>query len=111
WKTVADRTMASTTSDPRFPPLNAQEGPVTLEISLLTPMKRIGDWRQFRLGQGAVLVYGEQSGLLLPQVAAEMNWSRDQFLEGLSQKAGLPRDGYRNPQARLYVFRAQVFGE
>jgi AmmeMemoRadiSam system protein B/AmmeMemoRadiSam system protein A len=111
WDTVADRTIASTTSDPRFPPLTAAEGPVTLEISLLTPMKRVTDWRRFRLGQGAALMSGGRSGLLLPQVAAEMKWNARQFLEGLAQKAGLPPDGYRRPDARLYVYDAQVFGE
>ncbi len=109
WDTVADRTIASTSSDPRFPPLTATEGPVTLEISLLTPLKRLPDWRKFRLGQGAVLTLGGRSGLLLPQVAAEMKWNARQFLEGLSQKAGLPPEAYK--QARLYVYQAQVFGE
>lgn len=111
WDTVADRTIASTTSDPRFPPLSSREGPVTLEVSLLTPMKLVRDWRKFRLGQGAVLVLGENQGLLLPQVAREMNWSREQFLEGLSRKAGLEAKAYRDPRARLYVYDAQVFGE
>jgi len=111
WDTVADRTIASTTSDPRFPPLTSQEGPVTLEISLLTPLKMIRDWKKFRLGQGAVLLLGDRNGLLLPQVAREMNWNAEQFLEGLSRKAGLDAKAYRNPNVRLYVYQAQVFAE
>ncbi len=111
WDTVADRTLASTTADPRFPALTRDEGPVTLEVSLLTPLKKVTDWRRFRLGQGAALIYGKHSGILLPQVAAEMNWSRQQFLEGLARKAGLPPGMYKDSRVKLYVYDAQVFGE
>ncbi len=111
WDLVADRTLAATTADPRFPPLAREEGPVALEVSLLTPLKRIRDWRRFRLGQGAVLLLGEKSGLLLPQVAREFGWNQEQFLENLSRKAGLDAKAYRQPNATLYVYGAQVFGE
>lgn len=110
-ETVADRTIAAASSDPRFRTLSREDGPVTLEVSLLTPLKRLPDWRAFRNGLGAVLMLDERGGLLLPQVAREMGWNARQFLEGLSQKAGLPPQAYRDPKARLYVFRAQVFGE
>lgn len=111
WATVADRTLAAARSDPRFPPLTTDEGPVTLEVSLLTPMKRLADWRAWKPGMGAVLTMNERGGLLLPQIAFENNWGREEFLQNLSLKAGLPRDSYRKPEARLYVFEAQVFGE
>jgi AMMECR1 domain-containing protein len=58
-----------------------------------------------------VLTLGDAAGLFLPQVAAEMGWNREQFLTGLSQKAGLLPDAYRDKRAKLYVFEAQVFGE
>jgi AmmeMemoRadiSam system protein B/AmmeMemoRadiSam system protein A len=109
--TVADRTLAAARSDPRFRALSAADGPVTLEISLLTPLKLLRDWRSYREGLGAVIMQGERGGLLLPQVAKEMNWNRDQFLAGLSEKAGLEPNAYRNGKVRLYVFSAQVFGE
>ncbi|MFN7925493.1 MAG: AmmeMemoRadiSam system protein B [Bryobacteraceae bacterium] len=109
--TIADRTFAAARSDPRFPALTRAEGPVSLEVSLLTPLKRLADWKKFRSGLGAVLMLGDHGGLLLPQVATEMGWSPEQFLEGLSHKAGLPAKAYRDPKAHLYVFGAQVFGE
>jgi len=108
---VADRTVAAARSDPRFRSLSREEGPVKVEVSLLTPLKRLPDWRAYREGLGGVLVLGNNGGLLLPQVAREMGWSARQFLEGLSRKAGLPPLAYQDPKARLYVFRAQVFGE
>jgi len=111
WETVPDRTLAAMTADPRFPPLAPSDGPVTLEISLLTPLKKVGDWRQFRLGKGALLLLEDKSATLLPQVATEMGWNREQFLENLAKKAGLDGSAYRHPRARLYVFDAQVFAE
>ena len=40
-----------------------------------------------------------------------MNWTPVQFLEGLAEKAGLTKNAYKDREARLYVFSAQVFGE
>ncbi len=108
---VADRTLAAATEDPRFPPLTAKEGPLSLEISLLTPARRIGSWKEFRVGQGAILLLDGKSGLLLPQVAAEQGWNAEQFLENLSLKAGLPPKSYRDPRSAIHVFSAQVFGD
>jgi AmmeMemoRadiSam system protein B/AmmeMemoRadiSam system protein A len=110
-QTVAERTLAAAVSDPRFPRLSRAEGPVAIEVSLLTPLKRLHDWRRFRAGWGGVLSLNGRGGLLLPQVASEMGWSEAQFLEGLSRKAGLPVNAYRHPDAKLYVFGAQVFAE
>lgn len=111
WQVVPDRTLAAAGEDPRFPPLKAAEGPVEIEISLLTPLKRLASWRDFRLGHGALLVLGAESGTLLPQVAAEMHWNRDQFLENLALKAGLEPKAYRDPRAVLYTYAAQIFAE
>ncbi|MBM3796317.1 MAG: AmmeMemoRadiSam system protein B [Acidobacteria bacterium] len=109
--TVASRAIAAAKSDPRFPRLTRAEFPVSLEVSLLTPLKRLMNWRDWRPGLGAVLTLGEAGGLLLPQVAQEMRWGREEFLAGLAQKAGLPPAAYRDRRAKLYVSEAQVFGE
>jgi AMMECR1 domain-containing protein len=52
---------------------------------------------------------GPHSALLLPQVADHGAYTATSFLEALSRKAGLPPGAYRDPQARLSVFLAQVF--
>ena len=111
WASVADRTLAAAHSDPRFPPLTASEGPVTLEVSLLTPLKRLPGWRAWRPGMGGVLVMGDKGGLLLPQIATENGWGRQEFLRNLAAKAGLPEEAYRGRETRLYGFEAQVFAE
>lgn len=96
--------------DPRFPArARAPEG-VEVEISILTPMKRLRDASGFRLREhGAFLDCWGHRGLLLPQVARERGCSAEWFLDALSQKAGLPKAAWRDPAARLSVFRAQVF--
>jgi AmmeMemoRadiSam system protein B/AmmeMemoRadiSam system protein A len=111
WDAVANQTLAAVSDDPRFPAVSAKEGPLSLEISLLTPLKRLSDWHGFRLGHGAVIELDGQAGTLLPQVAEEMHWNREQFLENLSLKAGLPPKAYRDPRAVIHVYSAQVFGE
>ncbi len=52
-----------------------------------------------------------QRGLLLPQVAIEHRLTREQFLEETCRKAGLPRDAWRDPEARLFGFTCEVFSE
>jgi len=47
--------------------------------------------------------------LLLPQVATEWGWDREQFLAQTCLKAGLPQDAWRHG-ATVYRFDAIVFG-
>jgi MEMO1 family protein len=106
---VPELTLAAALDDPRFPPRASVPDGLDIEISVLTPMRRIRDWRSFRIGRdGACLEYRAGSELLLPQVASRGAYTEIRFLEALSQKAGLRPDAYRDPQARLSVFRAQV---
>jgi AmmeMemoRadiSam system protein B/AmmeMemoRadiSam system protein A len=104
-------TLAAMLDDPRFAPCAGVPDGLDIEISVLTPTKRIRDWRSFRVGlHGACLEFGDHLGLLLPQVASNGIFTEAGFLEALSRKAGLGPDAYRDPQARLSVFQAQVFG-
>jgi hypothetical protein len=48
--------------------------------------------------------------LLLPQVAVEWGWTREQFLAQTCRKAGLSPDAWRNG-ARVFRFDADVFAE
>ena len=50
-------------------------------------------------------------GLLLPQVATENGWTRDEFLKWLCHKAGLPSDAWSSPDAELQAFESEVWGE
>jgi AmmeMemoRadiSam system protein B/AmmeMemoRadiSam system protein A len=106
---VPELTLAAALDDPRFAPRTSVPGGLDIEISVLTPMKRIRNYKSFRIGRdGACLEYDARSELLLPQVATHGAYTEADFLEVLSRKAGLRPGAYRDPQARLSVFRAQV---
>jgi AmmeMemoRadiSam system protein B/AmmeMemoRadiSam system protein A len=110
-ESVPDLTLEAALDDPRFAPRARVPDGLNIEISVLTPMKRIQDWRSFQIGRhGAYLESGARSGLLLPQVAAHGAFTQTSFLETLSRKAGLRPGAYQDPQSRLSVFQAQVFG-
>lgn len=101
-------------NDPRFSPLEKAElKDVEIEISVLSPMQKINNPDLIEVGKHGVYVKkGRQSGVYLPQVATELGWNKEQFLNSLcAQKAGLPRDCWRDNTAELYIFTAQVFGE
>ena len=54
---------------------------------------------------------GSYSGLLLPQVAVEEEWTPKQFLEATCEKAGLPREAWRRPTTVFRRFHAEVYRE
>lgn len=60
---------------------------------------------------GLIIEKGICRGLLLPQVATENNWNREEFLEYTCLKAGLDKESYKQPDVDMYAFSAQVFGE
>ncbi len=100
------------TRDPRFPPLPPADLPdVRLEISVLTPFRRVADPAETEVGRHGVMVeQGPHRALLLPQVAPEWGWDRDTFLSQACVKAGLPADAWRTAAA-VHTFEAQVFEE
>ena len=109
---VRVRARAAAFRDPRFPPVTPADLPrLSLEISVLTPFEPVADSSTVEIGRHGLLV--EQNGargLLLPQVATEHAWTRDQFLDHTCIKAGLPPDAWRRGAA-LHSFEALVFGE
>jgi len=98
--------------DPRFAPMKTEQlGELNIEISLLSPMEPIAP-ESIEIGRHGLFVrLHAQRGLLLPQVATEHRLTREQFLEETCRKAGLPRDAWRDPEARLFVFTCEVFAE
>ncbi len=112
--TVRDMAIAAAVDDPRFPPVSLTEVKnIQLEISVLSPLERVASADNIELGKHGVLVRrGMQSGVFLPQVAAETGWSKEEFLNNLcSQKAGLPPGAWKDKNTELYVFNAEVFSE
>ncbi len=110
-KTVKDMAIQAAFHDPRFSPLGKEEWKdIDIEISVLTPMKKIESLDEIEVGvHGLYIEKGGRTGLLLPQVATEYKWDRTMFLEYTCYKAGLPRDAYKDKDASIYVFSAEVF--
>jgi AmmeMemoRadiSam system protein A len=97
--------------DPRFSPLQKNEWKdINIEISVLTPMKKLSDVSEIKVGvHGLYIEKGPYSGLLLPQVATEHRWNSIAFLENTCYKAGLPKDAWKSKDTVVYIFSADVF--
>lgn len=107
---VAEMARAAAFEDPRFTPVTREElDDIDIEISVLTPMRRIQSIDEFELHRHGIYIRkGFRSGTFLPQVADEVNWTKEEFIGHCSQdKAGLGWDGWRD--AELYVYEAIVF--
>jgi AmmeMemoRadiSam system protein A len=119
WQAVVRQARMSATGDPRFSPMDPEELPETrIEISVLTPMKRVPDAKALRMGVDGVFIVGrgpggeERAGCFLPQVAEHTGWDKEQFLRALcSEKAGLAPDAWKDPKTEIYAFQAEVFAE
>lgn len=97
--------------DPRFPPVSPAElDDLQIEISVLSPLQEAAPEDVVVGEHGLVIEKGAARGLLLPQVAVEWGWDRDEFLAHTCRKAGLPHDAWQSG-ARLYTFCAEVFSE
>ena len=114
WKSVAEAARLSAFEDPRFPPLRKEElGKIRFEISVLTPPKMIKNKKralEISIGKDGLIVEQKgRSGLLLPQVATEYGWNRNEFLEHTCTKAGLPTDAWKDEETEIYIFSADIF--
>ena len=113
YETVKDVAKSAAVNDYRFNPVAENElDKLELEISVLTPLKKIKDINEIEVGKhGLVMKQGFNSGLLLPQVATEYNWDKGTFLKETCRKAGLPQDAWKDKSTEIYTFSAEVFGE
>jgi len=119
WRGLTFAAIEAATRDPRFPPVKLAElSNLTLEVSILTKPEEIKVKRpqefveKVEIGKdGLILKWAYGSGLLLPQVAAEYNWTAEEFLCNLSLKAGAPPDQWLIPGTVIFKFNALIFEE
>ena len=112
YQTIAEMALAAATRDSRFEPITTSElDRIAIEISILTPLKKINHIDQIQLGKhGIYIKKGIFSGTFLPQVATETNWTKEEFLGHCARdKAGIGWDGWKT--AELYTYEAIVFAE
>ena len=112
-ETVKEVAKSAAINDHRFRPVSDEElKDIELEISALTPLKRITDVGEIEVGKhGIYMKRGFYSGILLPQVATEYGWDRQTFLEHTCMKAGLPKDAWKDESTEIYIYSAEVFNE
>jgi AmmeMemoRadiSam system protein A len=111
-RSVPEMAVAAASSDPRFPPVTADElGDLDIELSVLGELEPIGGAADIEIGRHGLLVeYQGQRGLLLPQVAVEWRWDAETFLAQTCHKAGLAHDAWKTGAA-IRRFTAEVFAE
>jgi AMMECR1 domain-containing protein len=79
-------------------------------VSVLTPL-RPTPVAEIEVGRHGVLLRKDgRTAVFLPKVATEQGWSRDETLDHLCLKAGLPRGGWHR-DAALFTFEADAFGD
>lgn len=106
YKTVALVTEDAALHDPRFNPVEQTELPnISIQVSVLSQPRSIKSYKNIRLGTDGVILYHQgSSALFLPEVATEFHWTRDQMLQQLSEKAGLPADAWQDTKTEFKVF-------
>ena len=117
---VMECAVHAATSDPRFPKVKLEElKNLKIEITVLTEPELIEVRHpahyalQIIIGKdGLIVEQGSKRGLLLPQVAKEWGWKEQAFLEHTCEKAGLPKDAWKDVEkTKIYKFQGQIFKE
>jgi len=112
-KAISEMAIAASTMDPRFRPVSQGElKDIRIEISVLSPLRLISDTNEIKIGEhGLYMIRDNNAGLLLPQVATENKWNKEEFLRQTCVKAGLPTKAWKDKATQIYTFSAQIFSE
>jgi len=114
-----DSSVDSAVNDPRFPPVTPKElDTIIIDLSVLTPPKKIEYSKPddllnlVKVGRdGLIAIQGMRRGLLLPQVPVDWKWNTLEFLEHTCNKAGLPKNAWKDRETEFMSFQAEIFGE
>ncbi|NQU88489.1 MAG: AmmeMemoRadiSam system protein B, partial [Mariniphaga sp.] len=82
---------------------------IIVEISVLSPLKKIKSIEEIELGKHGIYIKKEiVSGTFLPQVAIKTGWNLEEFLGHCSRdKAGLGWYGWKD--AEIFIYEAEIF--
>lgn len=106
-KGICDAARGAAFHDPRFKALGDEE--FVIDVSVLDEPSLLDDINDLEIGRdGLIVERGFNKGLLLPQVAVEHNFNKEEFLEQCCLKAGLDRV---YDDCNVYFFKALVFSE
>jgi AmmeMemoRadiSam system protein B/AmmeMemoRadiSam system protein A len=107
---LVQKMSVSAAADKRFDSLKAEElDEMQLEISVLSPLKRIESIDEIELGKHGIFIQQNyNTGTFLPQVAKKTSWTVEQFLGHCSRdKVGIGWDGWKT--AEISIYEAIVF--
>ena len=120
-KPVIDATIEVAVSaafnDPRFPQVSKKEfEDLDFEVTVLTKpeiieVKKADEYfDKIEIGRdGLIIQKGYARGLLLPQVAVENAFTKEDFLNHTCMKAGISADCWMDQSCDVYKFQGQIF--
>jgi MEMO1 family protein len=112
FNTIQEMAISAASNDYRFSPVQPNEmKDIEIEISVLTPLKKINSINEIIVGKhGIYIIKGNSTGTLLPQVPEKYGWTREEFLGYCARdKAGIGWNGWKD--ADIYTYEAIVFSE
>ncbi len=112
-KTIVDM-CSEAARDPRFldnPITPAEIAELMIQVSVLSPLAQTDQPHNLRVGtHGIYIISGNAGGCFLPEVATDMGWTAEQFLDNCcTHKAGLPAGAWREPNTEVYLFTSEKF--
>jgi len=100
--------------DDRFDPVEPAElKEIDIEVSILSPPRKIDNINGIELGRhGVKISKGDASGVFLPQVTRDRDWSKEEFLNKLcSRKAGLRARCWEEKGVEIFIFEVDIIEE
>ncbi|RKY82846.1 hypothetical protein DRQ07_00160 [candidate division KSB1 bacterium] len=115
WEIVSQMAVAAATQDYRFSynPVTAEEMKnIDIKISILSPLRKIDSIDEIEIGKHGIWIKkGMRGGTYLPEVATEMGWTKEEFLEHCTvEKAGLESGAWKK-DAEIYIYSSQILSE
>ena len=117
WKAVIENAVNAAFFDTRFKPIKREDlDNITIEISILSPLKKITYDKpeelldKIKRNTGIVIKKGMHSATYLPDVW-QFFQTKAEFLDNLCLKAGLKADSWETTQLEVFYYDAEVFSE
>jgi AmmeMemoRadiSam system protein B/AmmeMemoRadiSam system protein A len=110
YQAVVTSAIQAASSDHRYTPVQPDElEGMDIEVSVMTRPVSVDSYLDFVLGEdGIILEKDGHTALFLPEVPVKYNWNREQLLNQLAMKAGLPGVAWKEG-ASFKVFRTRKF--
>lgn len=110
--TICSAAIHAAVNDPRFTSLKKNElEKIHIEISILSEFTPIKSYDEIIIGKHGLYLEEGGGGLLLPQVATEHNFNKEQFLSAVCNKTGYYSEYWKERMLKIKVFTAEIFSE